>query len=135
MRLSQDDAAGIGAHLPDVAILRLEDFLIVSIQSDLTDRTATALQARLLDELSRTRARGICIDFSGVDVVDSFLGRLIRDMAAMARLMGARTVVVGLRPAVAVTLVELGLDLPGVHTDLNLERGLAWLRRSPRPTA
>lgn len=116
--------------MADVAILHLERFLVVSVQAELTDRDAQSLQARLLEELARTRARGVVLDLSGLDVVDSFLARVIRDTATMASLMGARTAVVGLRPAVAVTLAELGLDLPGVHTDLDLERGLAWLRES-----
>ena len=114
-------------------MLQVEDFLLVSVRAELTDREARELQARLLEEIARRRARGLLMDLSGLDVVDSFLERVIRDTAAMAALMGARTAVVGMRPAVAVTLAELGLELPGVHTDLDLERGLQWLRQSARP--
>lgn len=111
-----------------IPILQMERFLIVSVQGELTDNDVTVLQQDLLERLRQARARGVLIDLTAVDLVDSYMGRLLRDTAAMIRLMGVPTVVVGLRPAVAVTLVELGLDLPGIHTDLNLERGLTWLR-------
>lgn len=114
--------------MADVPVIRLEGFLLVPIQEDLTDAEAEQLQRRLLETLASVRARGIVIDVSGMDVVDSYFCRVLRDTAAMSRLMGARTAVVGMNPAVAVTLTELDLTMPGVHTDLSLERGLDWLR-------
>lgn len=116
--------------MAEVPILELEQFLVVSIQEDLTDGEAEGLQARLLERLTRVRSSGVVIDVSGMDVVDSYFCRILRDTAAMSRLMGARTAVVGMSAAVAVTLTELGLEMPGVHTDLSLERGLQWLRRT-----
>ncbi len=116
----------------NIPVLQIERFLIVSVQGELKDNDVTALQQNLLERLRRTEAAGVLIDLTAVEVVDSYMGRLLRDTAAMIRLMGVPTVVVGLRPAVAVTLVELGLDLPGIHTDLNLERGLTWLRTQMR---
>lgn len=114
--------------MAEVPILELENFLVVSIQQDLTDGEAEGLQARLLERLSRVGAAGVVIDVSGMDVVDSYFCRILRDTAAMTKLMGARTAVVGMNAAVAVTLTELGLEMAGVHTDLSLERGLHWLR-------
>ena len=114
--------------MAEVPILELEQFLVVSIQEDLTDGEAEGLQARLLERLTKVRSSGVVIDVSGMDVVDSYFCRILRDTAAMSRLMGARTAVVGINAAVAVTLTELGLEMPGVHTDLSLERGLQWLR-------
>lgn len=114
--------------MADVPIIPLESFLLVSIQEDLTDSEAERLQRRLLETLSSDRSRGIVIDVSGMDVVDSYFCRILRDTAAMSRLMGARTALVGMSPAVAMTLTELDLTMPGVHTDLSLERGLEWLR-------
>ncbi len=113
-----------------IPILKIEDFLVVSVQTELHDKHAAGLQVDILRELARARARGVLIDVTILDVVDSFLGRLIGETASMARLMGASTCLVGLQPAVAITLVELGLDLAGVHTALNMEKGLAWLRQS-----
>jgi rsbT antagonist protein RsbS len=112
-----------------VPILSLEGFLIVSVQEDLTDVEAEAMQHDLLENLDSKRASGVLIDVSGMDIVDSYFCRILRDTAGMARLMGAKTCVVGLAPAVAITLTGLGLDLSMVHTDANLERGLAWLRQ------
>jgi rsbT antagonist protein RsbS len=112
-----------------VPIVHVDNVLIATMLEDLHDRDALALQAELSDRLEQTDARGVLLDFSVVEIVDSFLGRLINDIAATARLLGAHTVVAGMQPAVAVTLVELGLDLPGVRTALNAERGLAILRR------
>jgi rsbT antagonist protein RsbS len=112
-----------------VPVLSLEGYLIVSVQEDLSDAEAEDMQRDLLERLERTRSNGVLIDVSGMDVVDSYFCRILRDTAAMASLMGGATCVVGLAPAVAVTLTELGLDLQMVHTDVNLERGLAWLRR------
>jgi rsbT antagonist protein RsbS len=120
--------------MAEVPILELEQFLVVSIQEDLTDGEAEGLQARLLERLTRVRSSGVVIDVSGMDVVDSYFCRILRDTAAMSLLMGARTAVVGINAAVAVTLTELGLEMPGVHTDLSLERGLQWLR-SANPDA
>ena len=114
--------------MAQVPILSLEGFLVVSIQEDLSDTEAEDLQRRLLERVTTSRARGVVIDVSGMDVVDSYFCRILRDTAAMARLMGANTAVVGMGPAVAVTLTELGLELDDVHTDLSLERGLDWLR-------
>lgn len=114
--------------MPDIPILKIEDILIVTVQTELHDRSAAGLQTDILRELARTRAKGVLIDVTALDMVDSFLGRLIGETATMARMMGARTCLVGLQPAVAITLVELGLDLVGVHTALNMEKGLAWLR-------
>lgn len=114
--------------MADVPILSIDSFLVVSIQEDLTDAQAEELQKRLLERLNDLRSRGVVIDVSGMDVVDSYFCRMLRDTAAMSRLMGARTALVGLSPAVAVTLTELGLEMAGVHTDLSLERGLQWLR-------
>lgn len=116
----------------NIPVLQIERFLIVSVQGELKDNDVTALQQNLLERLRLAQALGVLIDLTAVEVVDSYMGRLLRDTAAMIRLMGVPTVVVGLRPAVAVTLVELGLDLPGIHTDLNLERGLTWLRTQIR---
>lgn len=120
----------------EVPILLMRGFLVVSVQRELHDRAAQKLQERLLERLEQTKAKGVLIDVTALAVVDSFLGRLLRDTAVMARMMGALTVLVGLQPAVAITLTELGLDLPGIHTDLDLERGLSWLenetyRRQP----
>jgi rsbT antagonist protein RsbS len=114
--------------MAEVPILELEGRLVVSIQEDLTDREAEDLQHRLLERLTRVRSSGVVIDVSGMDVVDSYFCRILRDTAAMSRLMGAHTAVVGMNAAVAVTLTELGLEMVGVHTDLSLERGLQWLR-------
>lgn len=116
--------------MADVPILSIEDFLVVSIQEDLSDAEAEGLQQRLLERLAHARSRGVVIDVSGMDIVDSYFCRILRDTAAMSRLMGARTALVGMRAAVAVTLTELGLEMSGVHTDLSLERGLEWLRSS-----
>ncbi len=116
----------------EVPILRLEGFLVVSVQVELTDTGAERLQHRLLRAVTENRARGVLIDLTALDLVDSYFCRLLRDTAAMCQLMGADTVLVGLRPAVAVTLTELGLDLPDMHTDLSLERGLMWLRGNTR---
>ena len=112
-----------------VPIVRVDDTLIATVLEDLTDRDALALQEALGDILERTGARGVILDLTVVDTVDSFLGRLLNDLAVHTRLMGARTVVVGIQPAVAITLVELGLQLKGVHTALDPTKGRALLRR------
>lgn len=113
-----------------IPILQLEDFLLVSIQVDMHDRLALQLQDDLTEKIAQTNARGVLIDISALEVVDSFIGRVIGNISAMARVLDAHTVVVGMQPAVAITLVELGLELPGVHTALNVSRGMAWLRKN-----
>lgn len=112
-----------------VPIVKLGQTLIATVQEDLYDRDALALQEELSNALERTGARGVLLDVSVVETVDSFLGRLLNDVATGARLLGAQTVVVGIQPAVAITLVELGLELKGVRTALTPEKGLALLRR------
>jgi rsbT antagonist protein RsbS len=111
-----------------IPILKMGEFLLVSIQVDMHDQLALALQDDLTQKISQTGAHGVLIDISAVEVVDSFIGRMIANIAAMARILDARTVLVGMQPAVAITLVELGLTLPGVRTALNVERGMALLR-------
>lgn len=118
-----------------IPILEIEGFLIVSIQQELHDRLALELQNDILDRIVKTEAQGVIIDITSVEVVDSFLGRLISDTATMSALMGTKTVLVGLQPAVAITLVELGLELEGVHTALNMEKGLKWLRKTKQEGA
>jgi rsbT antagonist protein RsbS len=114
-----------GARIP---ILKLGRVLIVPIQVDMDDQTVIQLQERILTGLETTGARGILIDISLLEMVDSFIGRMLSDIAAMARIMDARTVVVGMQPAVAITLVELGLELKGVETVLNVDEGYKLLR-------
>ena len=111
-----------------IPILRMGDYLLVSIQVDMHDKLAVRLQDDLTEALSRQSSKGVMIDISALDLVDSFVGRMIANISAMARILDAQTVVVGMRPAVAITLVELGLSLPGVKTALNVERGMALLR-------
>lgn len=112
-----------------VPIIKVADTLIVTVQEDLRDQDAMALQADLGAALERTGARGVLLDISVVEMVDSFLGRLLSEIAVGARLLGAETVVVGMQPAVAITLVELGLELKGIRTALDTERGMSLLRR------
>jgi rsbT antagonist protein RsbS len=111
-----------------IPILKMGDCLLVSIQVDMHDRLALALQEDLTSRISETGAKGVLIDISSLEIVDSFIGRMISNIAAMARIMDAETVVVGMRPAVAITLVELGLSMPGVRTALNVEKGMDLLR-------
>jgi rsbT antagonist protein RsbS len=108
------------------------DFLLVTIQVDMHDRLVTALQDDLTSRIATTGARGVLIDISSLDMVDSFIGRMLGNIAGMARILDAETVVVGMQPAVAITLVELGLSLEGVHTALNVERGMDLLRAAVR---
>jgi rsbT antagonist protein RsbS len=119
------------ANMDRIPILRMGPFLLVSIQVDMHDRLALALQDDLMEKIRATSARGVLIDISALDLVDSFIGRMIGNIAAMARVLDAETVVTGMRPAVAITLVELGLSLKGVRTALDVERGMALLRGSP----
>jgi rsbT antagonist protein RsbS len=118
-----------------IPILKLRDLLLVTIQVDMHDRLAMQLQDELTARISETGARGVLIDISSLDIVDSFIGRMIANIAAMARVLDAQTVVVGMQPAVAITLVELGLTLPGVRTALNVDRGMALLELSSDQTA
>ena len=111
-----------------IPILRMGPFLLVTIQVDMHDRLAVTLQDDLTDLISRTGSRGVLIDISSLDVVDSFMGRMIANIAQMSRILDARTVLTGMRPAVAITLVELGMQLPGVRTALTVERGMDLLR-------
>ena len=111
-----------------IPVMKVGRVLIVPIQVDMDDQTVISLQERILSELERTGARGVLIDISLLEMIDSFIGRMLSDIAAMARVMDARTVVVGMRPAVAITLVELGLELRGVETVLNVDEGIKLLR-------
>jgi rsbT antagonist protein RsbS len=111
-----------------IPILKMGRFLLVTIQVDMHDRLAMALQDDLMEQIRAHRAVGVLIDISALDLVDSFIGRMLANIAAMARVLDADTVVTGMRPAVAITLVELGLSLPGVRTALNVERGMQLLQ-------
>jgi rsbT antagonist protein RsbS len=112
-----------------IPILKIGDFLVASIQVELYDKSAVLFKDNLLQEIYRTKAKGLILDLTAVEVVDSFMGRIITEVGAMAGLMGTKLVITGLQPAVAITLVELGLELAGVHTALNLEKGIAVLER------
>ena len=110
-----------------IPILKLGDCLLVSIQVDMHDRLALQLQDDLTGRIAETSAHGVLIDISALEMVDSFIGRMLGNIAAMSRVLDADTVVVGMRPAVAITLVELGMSLPGVRTALNVEKGMELL--------
>ena len=110
-----------------IPILKMGEFLLVTIQVDMHDRLALTLQDDLTERIVKVRARGVLIDISALEVVDSFIGRMLGNIAGMARILDAETVVVGMQPAVAITLVELGLALPGVRTALNVEKGMELL--------
>ena len=116
--------------MESIPILRLGGLLLVSVQVELDDQLALTLQDDLTDRIVRDRARGVLIDISSLEIIDSFIGRMLSNIAAMARILDAETVVVGMQPAVAITLVELGLSLPGVRTALNVERGMELLHAS-----
>ena len=110
-----------------IPILRMGKFLLVTIQVDLYDRLAEALETDLVQMVKKTGAQGVLIDISAVSIIDSFMGRIIGNIATMSKILDAETVVVGMQPAVAITLVELGLPLKGVHSALNVERGMELL--------
>src|SRR5215207_10404168 len=112
-----------------IPILKMGEFLLVTIQVDLYDRLALALESDLINMVSKTEARGVLIDISAVSIVDSFMGRILGNIASMSKIMDAQTVVVGMQPAVAITLVELGLTLAGVHTALDVEKGVVLLQQ------
>jgi rsbT antagonist protein RsbS len=115
--------------MEQIPIMKIGDCLLVSIQVDMHDRLAMALQDELTSRVVSAHARGVMIDISSLEIVDSFIGRMLNNIAAMTRVLDAMTVVVGMRPAVAITLVELGLQLSGVRTALNVDAGLALIRR------
>jgi rsbT antagonist protein RsbS len=111
-----------------IPILRMGDFLLVTIQVDMHDQLAMTLQDDLTSQIEKTGAKGVLIDISALEMVDSFIGRMIANISGMSRILDASTVVVGMQPAVAITLVELGLSLAGVQTALNVDRGMQRLR-------
>jgi rsbT antagonist protein RsbS len=113
-----------------IPILKMGEFLLVSIQVDMHDQLALTLQDDLTQQIVTHRAHGVLIDISSLEIVDSFIGRTIGNIAGMARMLDAETVLVGMKPAVAITLVELGMELPGVKTSLNIEKGMAMLQSS-----
>ena len=113
-----------------IPILKMGEFLLVTIQVDMHDRLALALQEDLTERIAATRCRGVLIDISSLAMVDSFIGRMLSNIAGMSRLLGAETVVVGMQPSVAITLVELGLSMKGVRTALNVEKGMERLHAS-----
>ena len=112
-----------------IPLLRMGEFLLVTIQVDMHDQLAMTLQDDLAERIRKTGAKGVLIDISALEIVDSFIGRMISTIAGLSRIMDAQTVLVGMQPAVAITLVDLGLSLPGVATALDAERGMALLRR------
>lgn len=112
-----------------IPILRMGEFLLVTIQIDMHDQLALKLQDDLSNAINKNASKGVLIDISTLEMVDSFIGRMVADISGIGRILGAETILVGMQPAVAITLVELGLSLPGVATALNVERGMALLRR------
>lgn len=117
----------IDIHDKKIPIIKIHDYLIVSIQVDMHDKLAVQLQSQILSEIERTGAKGVLIDISVLEMVDSFIGRMLSGMASMASIMDAAVVIVGMQPAVAITLVELGLEMPGVDTALDMEKGMEML--------
>jgi rsbT antagonist protein RsbS len=112
-----------------IPILRMGEFLLVTIQVDMHDKLALKLQDDLTATIQKYTSKGVLIDISSLEMVDSFIGRMVSDISGMSKILGAETILVGMQPAVAITLVELGLSLPGVATALNVERGMALLRQ------
>jgi rsbT antagonist protein RsbS len=112
-----------------IPILRMGEFLLVTIQVDMHDQLALRLQDDLSSAIQKYTSRGVLLDISSLEMVDSFIGRMVSDISGISKILGAETVLVGMQPAVAITLVELGLSLPGVATALNVERGMALLRQ------
>lgn len=116
-----------------IPILRMGNFLLVTIQVDMHDKLALTLQDDLTTKIAEVGARGVLIDISSLEIVDSFIGRTLANIASMARVLDAQTVVVGMQPAVAITLVELGMSLPGIRTALNVESGMRFLEETAKP--
>lgn len=117
----------IDLHEKRIPIIKIRQFLIVSIQVDMHDKLAIQLQSQILNQIEKTGAKGVLIDISVLEMVDSFIGRMLSGMASMASIMDAAVVIVGMQPSVAITLVELGLEMPGVDTALNMEKGIEML--------
>ncbi len=117
-----------------IAILKMGEFLLVTIQVDMHDRLAITLQDDLTAQIVKHRSHGVLIDISALEIVDSFIGRMLASIASMARLLDAETVVVGMQPAVAITLVELGLPMRGIRTALDVEKGMTALRAAIQET-
>ncbi|MET0461570.1 MAG: STAS domain-containing protein [Chitinophagaceae bacterium] len=113
-----------------IPILKMGDFLLVTVQIDLYDRLALNLEADLVNMINKHQAKGVLIDISAVNIVDSFMGRILSNIAQMSKILDALTVVVGMQPAVAITLIELGLPMTGVRTALNVEKGMELLKRN-----
>ncbi|RMD95213.1 MAG: STAS domain-containing protein [Calditrichaeota bacterium] len=111
-----------------IPILKIDNFLLVSIQVDMHDRLALKLQEELTEKIRNTGAKGVLIDISALDIVDSFIGRMLGNIAAMSRVLAAETILVGMQPSVAITMVELGLDMKGILTALNVEKGMELLK-------
>jgi rsbT antagonist protein RsbS len=128
--VQRDDDWSLSVTIDRIPILRLGKYLLVTIQVDMHDQLAMALQDDLASAIAAQESRGLLLDISALEIVDSFIGRMIANTAAMCHVLDAETVVVGMRPAVAITLVELGLTLHGVHTALDVERGMAVLERA-----
>lgn len=114
--------------MDDLPLIEVEGFLLVSVQTDLHDELAQRLNQRICEHIARSGSRGVIIDISTVEILDTYMGRMLEIIAAASRLLGAQTMLVGMRPEVAMTLVELGMQLQGIHTALNLDRGLARMR-------
>ncbi len=112
-----------------IPILKMGDFLLVTIQVDMHDQLAMTLQEDLTDQIAKHASKGVLIDISSLEIVDSFIGRMLANIAAMSRVLDAQTVLTGMQPAVAITLVELGMSLPGIKTALNVERGMELLKQ------